>query len=181
MSIDVLLLGRAGHSPTEAAHRVMTLATRLGDPIPSLLLTGVAATGAWNLRGRRQGLFVLVTPIVAMAVTQVMKRFVGRARPAMGQLVESSPSWPSGHATIALAMALSIALACSPIQRKGQRRAIAAIVTLGTLVGYSRVHLGVHWFSDVAAGWLVALAVTAGIAAAMDRPKAPPLDAAANR
>jgi undecaprenyl-diphosphatase len=96
-------------------------------------------------------------------VNLVLKRFFGRVRPDMANLrdgdhrLRRSPvtlSFPSGHSASAAAFVTGVALESTA--------AGAAIAPLAAGVGYSRVHVGVHYPGDVLAG----LAVGAGVAAA---------------
>ncbi len=85
------------------------------------------------------------------------KRLVGRERPALvDHLVEvSSASFPSGHATSSAIIYLTIALVVMQIvpQRRARAFLFAATIALVLTIGASRVYLGVHWPSDVIAGW----------------------------
>ncbi|MER5886714.1 phosphatase PAP2 family protein [Streptomyces sp. NPDC001941] len=70
-------------------------------------------------------------------------------------------AYPSGHATTA-AMAAGIVVVALLLRRpRGHRYGIASAVCWAALVGVSRVRLGVHWPSDVLAGWLLATAWSA--------------------
>ena len=95
---------------------------------------------------------------VSHLVVQVIKRFVCRPRPdgPVGISIPDRFSFPSGHATASLAVALAYAAAFPSIT--------VPLVALGLIVGWSRVALGVHYPGDVLAGQLIAtltvLAVT---------------------
>ncbi|BFM09288.1 phosphatase PAP2 family protein [Halioxenophilus aromaticivorans] len=95
----------------------------------------------------------------ASIVSGSLKHLFDRDRPAMvahGMEVFNQ-SFPSGHATQAAATYLFLAfLIGSQMANLAIKRfAVAAAITLFAMIGVSRVYLGVHWPSDVLAGWLV--------------------------
>jgi membrane-associated phospholipid phosphatase len=97
-----------------------------------------------------------------VAVETQVNHLIGRARPPISDWAgaASGPSFPSGHTTVATLFALSCAWACAGRVRAGwPRRAIwAGAAVYAGAVGWSRVWLGVHWPTDVIAGWLFGLA-----------------------
>ncbi|MBC9034109.1 phosphatase PAP2 family protein [Sphingomonas sp. JC676] len=110
------------------------------------------------LRGRgRTALLVLAsTSLGAVAVT-IVKALVGRSRPDLIDrlMQESSNSFPSGHAASSAIVYLTLATLLFPVVREPRMRAFVigvALVLVGA-IGISRVYLGVHWPSDVIAGW----------------------------
>jgi undecaprenyl-diphosphatase len=144
--------------------------TRLGD-FPLLVVLAVVAAGLLWLKGAR--LALAVAPLASLAIggalCAVGKQLVGRPRPsvALRLLPESDASFPSGHATdstaffVALALVVAIVLLRRPLARAA---AVVAGAVLPGAIGISRLVLGVHWPTDVIAGWalglLVALVVT---------------------
>jgi undecaprenyl-diphosphatase len=92
-----------------------------------------------------------------------MKSVVGRHRPPLPLhlVTENNASYPSGHATDATAFFVTLALIVAIfVLRKPLLRA-AAILAAGFLaagIGISRLILGVHWPTDVLAGWTLGLA-----------------------
>src|SRR4051794_14891456 len=111
-------------------------------------------------RGAIRGLGSL--SVSSLLVNLVLKRIFGRVRPDMANLrserrLRRSPvsqSFPSGHSASAAAFVTGVAMENS--------LAGAALVPVAAAVGYSRVHVGVHYPGDVVAGFLVGGAVAVG-------------------
>ena len=120
------------------------------------------AVAAWR-RGRgRLAAWVVVTMAAGGLLGGLLKVLVHRARPALPEPVASAGgySFPSGHALNSTLLAGALLVLAAPVLR-GRRRAGAWLAAVGfvLLVGFDRVALGVHYVSDVLAGWFVALAV----------------------
>jgi membrane-associated phospholipid phosphatase len=139
--------------------RVSRLATDVAHLVdPSRYLIAAAAFVAVALlRGRpRVALAVPVTMIAASATTELLKPLVAQPRysewlGAGGQI--SAASWPSGHATAAMMVAL-----CAVLVAPRWLRPLVALLGTGLAVGvsYSILVLGWHFPSDVLGGFLVA-------------------------
>lgn len=119
-------------------------------------------------RWRQAWAFFLVNIVSATAVT-ILKDVVGRERPNNAAILWETASWPSGHTTGTMTFALALVFLVAP-SRRSQMIVGAVVVPAAILVGYSRVFLGVHWPTDVAAGWLlstllVSLMVRLGLSA----------------
>jgi len=149
--------------------------TELGAA-PLLAMVAVVAAIALWWRGER--MMVAVAPGIALGVAAtiagVTKQVVGRARPPLGvRLVsETEPSFPSGHATDSAAFYIALALVVAVFvwRRPLARLAVTVAGVLATAaIGLSRLELGVHWPTDVLAGWALgttaALVVVLGVAA----------------
>lgn len=127
---------------------------------------GLAAT-AW-LAWRRQFWLAGVlggTVLVERLTIDGMKSLIDRSRPAfdLHPVATHSSSFPSGHAGNSMAVFLAIALIAVP--RAHRRAAVIAALVATFLIGLTRPLLGVHWPSDVVAGWAVGAAIA--LAAAM--------------
>jgi undecaprenyl-diphosphatase len=110
---------------------------------------------------------------VAATLADVGKQVVDRARPGVGLrlIAEGEPSFPSGHATDSAAVFLTLGLVLAVFVLRRPLARLATVAAGGLLVaaiGVSRLVLGVHWPTDVLAGWALgataALAVTIGAA-----------------
>lgn len=140
--------------------------TALGSA-PVLVIAVLAVVGFLALaKAWRPAIFTLAASGGGLILSSLLKYTVDRPRPDLvphGNLVYTS-SFPSGHSMMSAVVYLTLAaLVTRLIQRKrlkGYALGVAVILTL--LVGVSRVYLGVHWPSDVLAGWAAGAAWALG-------------------
>lgn len=91
------------------------------------------------------------------------KQFFARERPSLWESIapESNYSFPSGHAMGSMTLALVLILLAWPT--RWRRWVVAAMVVFVPMVGLSRIYLGVHYPSDILAGWAAAAVWTVGV------------------
>jgi membrane-associated phospholipid phosphatase len=146
---------RAGRVLTDWVWDPWTMRALLVLAAVLLLWRGHRATATW----------VLAATVAGAALQQGVKAAVGRQRPQWPDPVDAADyaAFPSGHAmTAALACPLLLWLLARGGVRGwwlGAAAAVAAVSVLGA--GFTRVYLGVHWLSDVLAGWLLGVALAA--------------------
>lgn len=117
------------------------------------------------LRQWRGVAFLVLAALPDRLIVSNMKYLFGRERPSVvAHLVDAGGfSFPSSHAfggtTLYLALALAVAPLIAPVRRHPMITPALIIggLLIGALISFSRVWLGVHYPSDVVAGWLAAI------------------------
>ena len=145
-------------------------AVALGPWVFRLAVVAVAVW-LWLRHARRLAIWAVVTMVVGGVLGVVLKLLVDRARPAFPEPVAhaSGYSFPSGHALNSmLGVGVLILIFLPVLSRTGRVVAYALGAAVVLLTGFDRVALGVHFVSDVVAGWVVAIAVLASTAAAFE-------------
>jgi undecaprenyl-diphosphatase len=132
--------------------------TSLGGVLLRNLFAIGAAVALLFLRLRREAILLALTVVGAWLVEGVIKGLVGRPRPEIvPHLTEAGgASFPSGHAFNSAVVYIAIALAFATLSARESVRLtiIGTAIVLSLVVAWSRVWLGVHFPSDVLAGWL---------------------------
>lgn len=147
--------------PAWLEQTVLEITTLGGYPV---LVTLVAAVVGFLLASRLYGpaLFVLASIVSGTLASHLLKIAYDRPRPDIVEhMVQThTASFPSGHATMSAVVYLTLASLIVRLVDDGAVRAyvVAVAVLLTLAVGLSRIYLGVHWPSDVAAGWALGTA-----------------------
>ena len=136
--------------------------TTLGGITGMRVVALVGAAYIWiRVRGWT-GPALLIVPFVADILFHIAKRVEARARPlGLGDGVDTSYSFPSGHATVSAAVCGALAYAMFREGLIGGSAAVTIALLVPLLVGISRVYLNVHWATDVLGGWCAGLCVAA--------------------
>ena len=110
-------------------------------------------------RQRRQAAIFALTVVLSQALTEGLKTIIARPRPALLSYhdVVYSSSFPSGHATMSTVVYLTLGIiAGRALLRPGARYLVlGAAIALILAIGITRIELGVHWPTDVLAGWML--------------------------
>jgi membrane-associated phospholipid phosphatase len=124
--------------------------------LPFLVMAGLGLPLLLRSLGhRREALEVLLAVAGASLLNQVMKAHFQRVRPETALFPESGLSFPSGHSMIGLALYGCVAWI---LWRHERHPAWAALLLAwAILIGLTRVYLHVHYATDVAAGFAIAL------------------------
>jgi membrane-associated phospholipid phosphatase len=123
-----------------------------------LLVLAAVAVGAF----RSAALLALT-----MGITGVLVEFLKTSPPPpaarLGLATEHVTSWPSGHSAFQAAIALGLVLWWWAAGLPRPSILAACLVPLAVLIGYSRAFLGIHWLSEVFAGWIVAVTAASAV------------------
>jgi undecaprenyl-diphosphatase len=123
--------------------------------ISLICLSGAALLLAFGRRSAAA--WIAFVAISSSLLEGGLKLWLHRARPELVPHLATvtSLSFPSGHATMSAAVYLTLAIMIGEEYPKLRRYCVGYAVLLVMLIGASRVYLGVHWPSDVIAGWCI--------------------------
>ena len=157
LSVDSDAFAFASRVSTDSVTTFIEAITFLGSRY--FLTTAGIALIFYFLFIKRHRWYSLKVPVVALgsiSLNLVLKNFFERPRPALQHLVEASGlSFPSGHSMVAASFyGLLIFLVWKHVRPKGLRYSLVALLcVIITLIGFSRIYLHVHYFTDVLAGF----------------------------
>lgn len=175
-------LEHRGRLLTDAA----IVVTTSGSGVPAYLLAAAAGALAVRRGGREQPEWWPVSwwqgaggAAVALAAGQLVRAglaaAIGRPRPPRADWAwhAGGPALPSGHATTSGLVAALGLLALAGAGRRVRTVGTAGILAWAGAVGLTRVYLGVHWPTDVVAGWLLAATLALVVRALLERSARP--------
>jgi len=154
---DTILLLWLHQGATPLLDQLMMSITRLGNP--ELVVVIVLVNLGWFLwRGRRLEAWMFIVACVgALVLNQGLKLIFARPRPVLWPplIHETSYSFPSGHALGALVLYGFLAHVYACWYPRQSRWIYGIASSLIALIGFSRLYLGVHYPTDIAAGFSV--------------------------
>jgi undecaprenyl-diphosphatase len=149
-----ILLSIHEHVANPTLDDVVRVVTHAAGTFYIYLVVAVVAIGCLLARRTPETIIVVFGVLSAKVSNFILKHLIGRERPHLWHTLtpESTPSMPSGHA------AGAAALACAAILLTWNTRwrwpVVVAAVTYALIIGFTRMYLGVHYPSDVLAGWM---------------------------
>ncbi len=133
--------------------------TEVGSPVGVGVLAFVASVVAWRRYGSPRPAILVLATVAAVGVICTAAKVIVEARrppPNLQLVLETDPSFPSGHVTGTLALLGALAAVSGHHVGAGARAALIAVAVVGTAaVALTRLYLGVHWVSDVLGGVLL--------------------------
>ena len=142
---------------------VMLFFTRVGAPLPMIAFVALALLTLLARKHRSDALFFALTVGGAAGLNVVAKLLFQRARPALwpALLPEHDYGFPSGHAMGSLAVVVALVILLWRARWRWPVLVLGGLFVVA--VGLSRVYLGVHYPSDILAGWSASLAWVTGV------------------
>jgi len=143
-------------------HQLMVAVTLGGDLVLILSMTAALGISLLLLRRIPEAILSTSTLLLAVALNIALKHLYALPRPELGQMIYSSYSFPSGHASAAAAFWAVLAVLFSYGRPPRQRRIAYSLALVPLLlIALSRVVLGVHWPLDALAGLMEGLLLAA--------------------
>jgi membrane-associated phospholipid phosphatase len=147
---------------TDPLTQFFEVVTFLGNFVTLLAVTLVAAIVLWRRKQRIDAAFVVLAFAGAQLLSNGLKLVFQRERPFFPDplATASTYSFPSGHALVSLAVCGAIAILVARRLSSAGRRALlfGGVGVLVIAIGFSRLYLGVHFLSDVLAGYAAGIA-----------------------
>ena len=136
---------------------VAVILTQLGGVVGVVALTVGFALLLWGRQLRRMAVLLVAGVGGAVTLNLLLKLFFQRDRPQLWErlVTENSYSFPSGHAMASSALAFSLVIVFWPTRWRWLALFGAGFYMI--VIGLTRLYLGVHYPSDVLAGWMVSL------------------------
>lgn len=140
-------------------HQAMIDVTALGSTALLTIITTLVA--GYLLAAKKPSLAAFTVGAVAggATISTLLKLLYARTRPDVVEHLVGidSASFPSGHAMNSAVTYLTLAVLLSRAEKSTtvRRYLISMAIVLTLLVGFSRLYLGVHWPTDVLAGWMI--------------------------
>lgn len=163
---DQALMRRLASLTPEAIRTAAAVLTHLGDAATVTVWGGLLTLGLLARGHRRAAVMIAAALLLQGSLVRLLKQSVERSRPLFDEATQTvwGSSFPSGHASASMAVALLTAYAALRwAPRHWQVPMVALALTVAWTVGLSRVVLQVHHLSDVLAGWWLA-ALCVGLA-----------------
>jgi len=142
---------------TPLVTRFMVFSTNLGSSYTLIFMALFTILLSYRHHRREAYLFILVI-LMGFVINFVLKNIIERPRPDISPLInESTYSFPSGHAMNSFVFYVTLSFYIYHFTRRKILSLIITLISLVTilLIGFSRVYLGIHYPSDILAGYTV--------------------------
>jgi undecaprenyl-diphosphatase len=158
--VAVLRYIETHHAPL--LDKAMIEITFLGTGLIVMTIVLVSGMFLWLTKHKHSALLLIVATTGGILLNSLLKAGFDRPRPQIfewGQHTVSS-SFPSGHAMSAATVYMTVAYLAARLQRRHISRVLTLIAAtiVVVLIGVSRLYLGVHYPTDVAAGVIIGIA-----------------------
>ena len=163
--LDNAIAGRATDlTRSVGAGSVLIALQAVSQPWVVYIVATLVCLWAWLARGLlNRALWAFVTMMIGWNLALDAKLLVQRTRPVVDDPISHAPgySFPSGHASNAAIVATTLVFLLWPLLSPVARRVATTVAVVFALaVGLDRIFLGVHFASDVLAGWILGVGIT---------------------
>ena len=161
LPFDIQIRQAIHEHATPALTRVMIVLSAIGEPYVLWPLGGLAFYGFWRAGLKDSAVLFAIAMCGVLANELILKYAVHRSRPEafFGYPLPTSYSFPSGHAAQALTWFGTLAALISALLHSTWMKILLWLAGAAMIVGigFSRIYLGVHYPTDVVAGYLAGL------------------------
>ena len=157
LALDEATLKMINQWSSQGFDRTILFLTTLAGPILATTI-GVLLFAFFLVQKKKlNSLYVVLTMLGTFLINTGLKLYFGRTRPALWPALveEGSHSFPSGHSMISMAIALTVVILF--YNSKFRRTIIVLGIVYVTIIGFTRLYLGVHYPSDVLGGWMASI------------------------
>ncbi|MBW4655522.1 MAG: phosphatase PAP2 family protein [Kaiparowitsia implicata GSE-PSE-MK54-09C] len=161
---DVPLMWMIHRSETAALDRAAAVLTDLGSIWTVIPISVAIALVLYQTKRWRSLLYLTSALLGCVIINRLGKGLWHRARPDLWPSFYPHPqdfSFPSGHAMTSMALAATLGVLLWQSRWRGLALILGGLYVL--TIGWTRLYLGVHYPSDIAAGWMVAIAWCLGL------------------
>lgn len=157
---DVMVQKLVAPDVNSATTSYISLIALLGSPLADLGWTVLIAFIVWSKeKSLVNASWLIITQLSGCAVALLAKEFVHRARPNNQVIKESGFSFPSGHTFATAIVVLAILAFVLPLVQKQEIQLVIFVLSIGwlMLIGFTRLYLRAHFFSDICGSVLLAI------------------------
>lgn len=157
LPLDEAILKSINQWSSQSFDRAILFLTTLAGPILATTIGVLLFIFFLIEKKKLNSLYVVLTMAGTFLINTGLKLYFGRTRPALWPALveEGSHSFPSGHSMISMAIALTVVILF--YNSKFRRTIIVLGIVYVTIIGFTRLYLGVHYPSDVLGGWLASI------------------------
>ncbi|MFN6571250.1 phosphatase PAP2 family protein [Dendronalium sp. ChiSLP03b] len=157
LDTGILLAIQKLHTPL--LDRIMVGITFLGDPLVLLLICLGLEINLLHDNRRREANTLGIAAVSAVGLNYLLKVLFGRVRPALWNRIINvgHHSFPSGHAMVSMVLYGFIGYILAKQFPQWQKQIFISTILLIVAIGFTRLYLGVHWPTDVIAGYAIGL------------------------
>ena len=133
--------------------------TTLGNVIPMIILTLIIMLILFYYNKKSESFFYGINVLGIWLLNEILKQIFRRQRPQGVQLITAVDfSFPSSHAMVTMASVLLLIFFITKFIKYKKLAYLVSVILFiyALLIGISRIYLGVHYFSDVIGGWIIA-------------------------
>lgn len=135
--------------------------TSIFNPTNAIILCAMVSLILIAMKKNKSAIFLDLSMILTTLINETIKRIIARPRPEYSLFLEKGYSFASGHSAASACFFACVFLILKPhLKEEKHLRIAAALCTFFTgYIGYTRLFFGVHYFSDVIAGFFLGITI----------------------